>query len=74
MLTISFVLLAVHAPGALAAPSTANGQGGLRIPISKRQLGVSANGTVSLDVLGQTVGFMEAYVSFIEFFTMCNLS
>ena len=60
MLTISFVLLAVHALGALAAPSAANG---LHIPINKRQLAISANGTVDLDALAQLVGFTEAYVS-----------
>ena len=69
MLSISFVLLAVHALGTLAAPaasSHANGQGGLRIPVSKRQLSFSSNGTVSLDALDQYVEFMEGYVSDME--------
>ena len=60
MLTISLVLLAVHALGALAAPSAANG---LRIPINKRQLAISVNGTVDLDALDQLLVFLEASVS-----------
>ena len=66
MLTIHFVLLAVHALGALAAPvdvsQHVHERGGLRVSLTKRQVDILDGGAVNLDLLRKMIGFVISYV------------
>ena len=60
MLTAPFFLLALQALAATAAPSASPEQGGLRIPLAKRQFDILNGDVVQPELLRALLGYVQA--------------